>query len=374
MRFLILTTDYPEFLDRLYAERLGLKRRRYDEQMCARVESLFGGPYVYSTYLRQLGHEAHDIYANNRHMQRAWLQEKGFKVKGDSRWEFRLRRGIVPWISRVRDEGWPYDILASQIRHYKPDVLLNHDMFHIRCHFLKEMKPYVRLLIGQHAAAPLPEGMDYGCYDLIISSFQPTVEHFRQQGIPAELNRLGFDPESLSCIDGKERTFDITFVGNFYSFHSSRVALLEGLCSRLPKMKVWAPGVDQLPPGSPIRDCYQGPAWGREMYKIFSRSKITVNHHGDIPAYANNSRLYEATGMGALLVTDWKENLHELFEPGKEVVAYRSSDECAALVRYYLDNDDERQVIARAGHERTLREHTQYQRVQELLEIVGRYT
>ena len=43
-------------------------------------------------------------------------------------------------------------------------------------------------------------------------------------------------------------------------------------------------------------------------------------------SYANNMRLYEATGVGALLVTDWKENLGEMFEPGKEVVAYRSPE------------------------------------------------
>ncbi len=77
--------------------------------------------------------------------------------------------------------------------------------------------------------------------------------------------------------------------------------------------------------------------------------------------------------MGALLMTDWKENLHELFEPGKEVVAYRSSHECAALVRYYLEHDNEREAIAHAGQERTLREHTEYQRTQELIEIVDKY-
>ena len=76
--------------------------------------------------------------------------------------------------------------------------------------------------------------------------------------------------------------------------------------------------------------------------------------------------------MGALLMTDWKENLHELFEPGKEVVAYRNADECAELVRYYLEHEEERKAIADAGQQRTLREHTEFQRTQQLLEIVGR--
>jgi spore maturation protein CgeB len=77
--------------------------------------------------------------------------------------------------------------------------------------------------------------------------------------------------------------------------------------------------------------------------------------------------------MGALLMTDWKENLHEMFTPGTEVVAYRSADECLELIQYYLDHTHEREAIARAGQEHTLRAHTYYQRSQELVEIVGRY-
>jgi len=66
-------------------------------------------------------------------------------------------------------------------------------------------------------------------------------------------------------------------------------------------------------------------------------------------------------------------NLHEIFEPGKEVIAYRTPEECAELIQYYLEHEAERGAIARAGQERTLREHTYYQRMQELVEIVRKY-
>jgi len=265
-----------------------------------------------------------------------------------------------------------YDILAAQIQHYKPDVLLNLAMDGIKSLFLKEMKPYVRLLMGQHAS-PLPKGEDYSCYDLFTSSLPDLVDYFRKKGIAAEFHRLGFDTECLSCTEGDERPFDMTFIGSFHPGHSGRVAWLEALCLRFPQTKVWAPSIAPLAPNSPICACYEGPAWGRGMCRILACSKITLNKHGDFAPYANNGRLYEATGMGALLMTDWKENLHELFEPGKEVVAYHSSDQCAELVTHYLEHDNEREAIARAGQQRTLREHTEYQRTQELIEIVGKY-
>jgi spore maturation protein CgeB len=236
------------------------------------------------------------------------------------------------------------------------------------------MKPHIRLLIGQHAATKLSDENDYKTYDLVVSSFPPTIDWLRQKGIPAEMNRLGFEPKVLCDIKPEERVFDVTFIGRFFSgIYDSRARFLESVCERIEKTKVWGTGADELAATSPIRRCYMGQAWGREMYQILRKSKITLNHHGDIAPYANNMRLYEATGIGTLLVTDWKENLHEMFEPGREVICYRTPEECVDLVEYYLDHDEEREAIAHAGQERTLRQHTYYQRMQELMAIVQKY-
>ncbi len=374
MKFLILSTDYPEFLHWLYTQHPGLENQPYEEQMRVRVESLFGVADFYSSNLRKLGHEAWDIHANNEFMQKAWAREHGMSVPPeDYSWRFRFRRGIVPWVSRVKNRRWFYGILAAQIKHYKPDVLLNQAMDGISAKFLKEMKSYVQLLVGQHAATRLSDSEDYSCYDLVISSFPPTVDYFRQKGVPAELNRLAFEPRALSSVKAESRKFDTAFVGSFFRVHSSRVALLNTLCARFDQIRIWGPSVDHLSLTSPIRRCYMGQAWGRDMYRILYNSKITLNHHGDIAPYANNCRLYEATGTGTLLITDWKVNLHEMFEIGTEVVAYRTPEECAELIQYYLEHEDERETIAKAGQQRTLREHTYYHRMQELIDIVYKY-
>ena len=109
------------------------------------------------------------------------------------------------------------------------------------------------------------------------------------------------------------------------------------------------------------------------MYQVLRDSFLTLNHHGNVGVYANNLRLFEATGVGTLLITDRKENLHEMFGPGKEVVSYGMPEECAEMVQYYLEHDEERQAIAGAGQQRTLRDHTYYKRMQEFTDIVQRY-
>ena len=141
----------------------------------------------------------------------------------------------------------------------------------------------------------------------------------------------------------------------------------------MPEVQVWTDSLAGIPETSPIRRAWVGAAWGREMYGVLARSRITLNHHGDVGPFANNLRLYEATGMGALLITDAKDNLAEMFVPGEEVVDYRDVAECAELIRYYLDNEPERARIAAAGKARTLRDHTWAVRMQELVEILQPY-
>jgi len=393
LRFLILNTDYPEFLHWLYGQHPDLERMPFEEQMRVRAESLFGVADFYSSNLRRLGHEAHDVHANNEFMQKAWARENGISVEEPTpmvhQWQGALRqarrvasstplRYLRPFfrpVLRSLDgrEKWFYDILAAQVRHYKPDVLLNQDVSCISSQFLREIKQHTRLLVGQHAATRLSDADDFRCYDFVISSFPPTVDYFRQNGIPAELNRMAFEPRVLSYLKAEEGAFDVTFIGSFYGVHSSRVALLEAVCARFPQTRIWGPEVDTLSARSPIRRCYMGQTWGLEMFQVFQSSKITLNHHGDIPPYANNMRLFEATGVGTLLITDWKRNLHEMFEPGREVVAYRTPDDCGEMIQYYLENDKEREVIARSGQQRTLRAHTYYQRIQDLVDVVRKY-
>ncbi|MGA2094338.1 MAG: glycosyltransferase, partial [Sedimentisphaerales bacterium] len=131
---------------------------------------------------------------------------------------------------------------------------------------------------------------------------------------------------------------------------------------------------ESLPANSPLRQRHHGEVWGLDMFATLAHSRITVNRHLDVAEnYANNMRLFEATGCGAMLVTDYKDNLNELFEIGSEVVAYRSPEEAAALITYYLQHPKEAQEIARKGQQRTLRDHTYTQRMKQTVEILNRH-
>jgi len=107
------------------------------------------------------------------------------------------------------------------------------------------------------------------------------------------------------------------------------------------------------------------------MYQALRRSKITLNSHIDMAGReAGNMRLFEATGVGAFLLTDFKDNLHTLFAPDREVAVWRSVDDCLVAIDRALNEPESRAAIARAGQTRTMGQHTYRHRATEILGFV----
>lgn len=381
MRILIINTDYPRFLRGHYGRAPGLADGSYEEQMLARNASFFGVFDAYSKGFQTAGAEAIEVHANNGIMQRQWMLENGHRPptqwKLPARVEFLLRRianRVLPLpFDTANTLRSPFDvapwkltdILLTQIKAYRPDVILNQSVSEVGSDFLERCKRYCRIIVGQ-IASPMPDHEDYRAYDMMISSLPNFVAHYQKLGLKAQLNRLAFDRRVLDSLGTVAQDVDVSFVGSISPAHPARTELLEFVCSRT-EVDVWGNGLEALSESSAIRKRYRGEAWGRDMFTALGRSRITVNSHISIAGdFANNMRLYEATGMGSLLVTDKKSNLAEIFEPGKEVVCYESAEECVELINFYRRNETERARIAAAGQKRTLAEHTYMRRTREL--------
>jgi len=212
-----------------------------------------------------------------------------------------------------------------------------------------------------------------------VSSFPHYVERFRRRGLDAEylsiafyarvLDRLkerGLDPDSTS-----ERRYLLTFVGGLSPrVYDRGTRLLETVAGELD-VAVWGYDEPELPADSPILRHYHGHAWGIEMYEILAQSCITINRHGEVAeGYANNMRLFEATGVGAALATEAQANLSALYEPERELIAYEDAYDLIEKIRHYLEHDEQRLAIARAGQARTFEEHTYAARIPRLAEML----
>ncbi len=362
-RFLIINTDYEHFLNKFYSENPRLLNTSFAEQHAARMATFFGVSDFYSRNLRLHGHKALDLIFNCPPMQYAWAVENG--LISPARFD--------PATMSAPPREWFEKILQAQIRMFEPDVIINLAMETVTSGFLKKLKPHIPLIVGQHAAPFTPAMQDLSAYDLLLSSIPHYVDKFRSMGKSAEYFRLAFESTVCEQIPPRDdRDVDVAFVGGFSAHHLGGAELFNMLAEKGVAMSLHGYDADSLSPQA--RRCFHGPLYGREMYELYTRAKIVVNRHIDIAGrFANNMRLYEATGSGAMLLTDHKDNLNELFAVGEEVAAYSSNEQCAELIAKYLADDSQRRRIARNGHQRTLETHTYYDRMAELAGIVSEY-
>ncbi|MCB0320324.1 MAG: glycosyltransferase [Bdellovibrionales bacterium] len=351
---LFLNTFYTGFLQHFYDSNPQLIHASYNSQFNALIDTCFGDSNFYSQGLAKLGWRTMDLIINCDPLQRKWAEENNF-------------------------QGNAWEIVFEQVRRFEPDIIYCQDMPLMGSEILHILKNWSQLIVGQHAS-PI-EDLPITDYDAIISSDPFFVETFRTHGVPAFYQPLAFSPRVLTKCEAKpysSREVPCSFIGGVSIHHQKRKNLLESL-SQLTDLQWWGYGKDELPPQSPLRPCHRGEAWGPEMFSLLGNSQISINYHIEMAfrgvkdnRFAVNMRLYEASGMGALLLTDYRDNLNDLFTIGEEVVAYRSADECAGLVKYYLENPKEAEAIARAGQKKTLELFSYDRRMEFTAEILER--
>ena len=332
MKILVLDTLYPEFLDALIFD----PEMPYEAQLASVMSKCFGTFDACSRALRTMGWDAVDIIVNSLELQHQWNLEYDGQVSSN--------------------------ILQHQIAHYRPDVIFLQDLN-------IELPPLPsHILVAGQCSCPMPPEHRVRQCQILFTSFPHYVERFRKWGITAVYNPLAFDPIVLDRTVPAERSYDVVFVGGVGNPGHWRAGMqmLERVARDVPSFRWWGYGFDQLPINSRLRDKYQGPAWGLEMYQSFRQAKIVVNRHGEVAeGYANNMRLFEVTGMGAALVTEAAPNLEDFFACGEspEVAPYADPLEAVDNIQFLLTSDKYRADIAQAGQRRTLKDHTYAQRM-----------
>lgn len=381
MRILILDTHYQESLRLAYENDPRLAQQTSRDQLQSIYETGFGRADFLPLNLTKLGHQAEQFIVNAQPIQIRWAAENGLRIQTSRSTLLRVQQRLKREVERLRPRPgipgmnvppWELEVVEAQARAFKPDVIFVCDVRYLPAHSHRALKSYTRLLVGE-MAYPIPPALDLGPFDLIVSAAPHFVDRLREAGARSQMLRLGFEQTVLDRIGNQPKDVELAFIGSVSDNHQQRLELLEELSRQTP-LSCWGAGVESLPPDSPLRGRVKPPLWGYDMYGQLQRSKIALNIHIDMAEqFAANMRLYEATGVGTMLLTDWKTNLHEIFALGSEVVAYRSIEECVELVKYYLANDREREAIAAAGQKRTLCEHSYYHRMQELIEILNHY-
>ena len=78
-------------------------------------------------------------------------------------------------------------------------------------------------------------------------------------------------------------------------------------------------------------------------------------------------RAFDIMGSGGFLLSNFQSDFLDLFVPGEDFVYYESKEDMLDKIGYYLSHEDQRQAIAKNGHDKVAAAHTYRHRVREML-------
>ncbi len=339
------------------------------------IDSLgFGTGVVYVKNLMASGHESRLLVANSPALQLPFSERQRIFDKV-SQMLFKYP-AIVARIGFLGDfiieRSKFFRALKAEVETFAPDALLVLDINLFSHSVLSKLAPSSVIRVGEIASPLPPKGFIRG-YDLIFSAHPGLVREIESIGVKASWNPLGIDASSISKQTPKNRDIDAVFVGSLGRLQKNTGPLLAEVKKVVPSLQIYGNISKSALKKFGLSENYMGPAWGVKMHEILSRAKLSINRHGEIAGpYAVNMRMYESTAAGAMLLTEDKTNLKDLFTPGTEVVAYRNNRDAAEKARYYLDHLEELTKIAKAGQKRTLEEHTYQQRVSRMADEISK--
>lgn len=88
--------------------------------------------------------------------------------------------------------------------------------------------------------------------------------------------------------------------------------------------------------------------------------------------YQLKSRPFQSTATGSLAINEYCPELEELFVIDKEIVTFKfgNLEEVRDKLKWYTKHDNEREKIAMAGYQRSLKSHSLRHRIEQIVKIV----
>ncbi|MBI5677196.1 MAG: glycosyltransferase [Planctomycetes bacterium] len=197
-----------------------------------------------------------------------------------------------------------------------------------------------------------------GVIDLACTAAKECCLWYQVEGCPAIYLPEASDSELYKPF-AVNKEYDVCFVGANYGIRSKIVKAIGKKGIRVT--------------------CY-GKGWphgrldAKELPVVFAKSRIvlgvgTIGHCTDF--FSLKMRDFDGPMSGSFYLTHDNPDLYELYDIGREIATYRTPEECANKVSYYLSRHSERESIAMAGRARAMKNHTWEKRFDKLFRTIG---
>jgi hypothetical protein len=163
------------------------------------------------------------------------------------------------------------------------------------------------------------------------------------------------------------KKYDVCFIGHIQEYHKgnginmSRIDVLDAIFKAFPNFYYGTRN-----PAFPDKNMFEDAA------RHFCESKVVFNISIGNDA---NMRFFETLMTGSFLLTNDIPELKNLeqygFKKGVHYDTYSTLEEAKELIKYYIENDEEREMIAKVGYKQALKTGTYEARIKEVLSKVG---
>jgi spore maturation protein CgeB len=98
--------------------------------------------------------------------------------------------------------------------------------------------------------------------------------------------------------------------------------------------------------------------YATEAPKLFHQSRINLNIARIYSMDGMSDRVANVLSVGGFLITNAVEDIASCYQPGKELVVFRTAEELRECCAYYLAHPEERRAIGEAGRARVAQHHS----------------
>ena len=398
MRIALVTIAYNSTIKSVYDSVPGLKDLSYSEQKKVIDKEISIWTSGWENALIKKGFEVLSIPVNVKPMQLKWAEENNFSSTDI------------------------HEITFKQINEFKPEILW-YNYFDIP--LIRKIKSNInslKLILGW-TGGTIVDMTVLKEVDLVLSCAPEAVVRLRNNGLNASHLNHAFNPLLLENIDTEKKVdkYNFVFIGQIFrgsDLHRKRETLLKKLAEEVD-ITIFSPmyelgssavvksvlkragyymirpftvfdsvkeainnnlylkeimrskGKNFLPYDPVFKEKINKPVYGTEMYRTINESLLVLNVHIDSSSeYASNMRLFETTGVGTCLLTDWKKNINDLFIEDKEVITYKSDSECVEKAKWLMSNRQKCLEIGKAGQAKTFSKHSYDSRAEDLMAII----
>ena len=187
-------------------------------------------------------------------------------------------------------------------------------------------------------------------FDLFLTNAPACVPRYAERGARAVVLPIATNEQFFRPVPGR-REYECEVV-MFGAAHADRVEPVRAVSQRFD-LHLYGEGWDEH--GLPSR----GTLYGDAVLSALNSAKMTLVFFRTPAGHPLvKVHVFDFLAAGALVVTNYFEELEKYLAYGKDLVGFDSTPALIEQIRHYLDHPAEAEAIRAAGRARVLRDHT----------------